>query len=104
MSAAPDAEFDASIATLESATDLLDPEVLLQLLQKHPHASGTQLRRLWEVAVAQSTLADIQVANDAPSVTTRDWRDIWTAGAVALRDMLVPLIGPNGEQMLTTYW
>ena len=96
-------DFDEDIVALESSTDIADPDLLVALLQKYPQATATQVKRLWEVAVAQSALAEVQVANADKSLQTRHRLEVWTASASALRDSLVPIVGAENEHTLKTY-
>jgi len=102
--ASSDPAFDQSIAVLQSAMSLIDPDALVQVLKQHSQATAIQLKKLWEVAVTQSVVAEVQVASGDQSSGTQQWRDIWIAGAESLRVTLLPLLGGQGEQMLATYW
>ncbi len=97
-------DFDEDIVAFESSTDIADPDLLVALLQKYPQATATQVKRLWEIAVAQSALAEVQVANADKSLQARHRLEVWTASASALRDSLVPIVGAENEQTLKTYW
>lgn len=101
----PASEFDAAIDQLASEMTLQDPDRLIAPLQANPSATVSQLRRLWEVAVARSVLADVQRASGDGSLHVGEWQGAWSEGARALRKALVEAAGGDTiDETLSTYW
>lgn len=98
-------ELDQRIAVVHAATELVDPAHFIDLLDVGPTTTISRAMQLWEIAVAQATMADLQVASGDDSPQTQMWQQCWTAGAQAMRQTLATSLGTeNAEQTLTEYW
>jgi hypothetical protein len=97
-------EFDAAIDKLAGETSLQDPDRLTALLSANTHVTPTQLRRLWEISVFQSAVADVQRASGDETFLLRERQRGWTRGAEALRTALAEtMAGDTVDAALTTY-
>jgi hypothetical protein len=101
----PESDFGRRIDALHAADEVVDPAEFLQLLDARPQISIPEARRLWEIAVTQSTLADLQVASGDDSPQILMWQEMWAAAVRAMRPTLASAFGtPEAEKTLMNYW
>lgn len=95
----------AAIDALAGEVSLQDPDRLIALLASSTTATAIQLRRLWEIAVAQSTIADVQRASGEGAPRLDEWQRGWSAAADLLRNTMVESTGGEAiAEALSTYW